>query len=185
MDQLIRKKMETQFSCKEIPKKANINQDILDKFKTNLDTVADFIAYILQFYGEYITPMRIQKLSYYAQAWFLAFFDRPLFEEDFQAWPYGPANYDMYHRFKDCGKNSIPEVDEPPNLPEPVGEHIVNVLNIYAVYTAFGLGKKTHEEKPWQEARGDLPENATCSTIITKEAIKIYYREKYQCCKIF
>jgi len=185
MDQLIRKKLEAEYSTNDIPRKAHIPEDIFDNLRICLYDIADYITYILQDYGEHISPMKLQKLSYYAQAWFLAFFDRPLFVEEFQAWSYGPVHNDMYQKYKELGRKPIPEVVTLPDLPEPIREHVKNVLNVYAVYTAFGLGKKTHEERPWQEARGDLPEDALCSNTITKEAMKIYYREKYQDCRPF
>ena len=36
--------------------------------------------------GDSITHLKLQKLVYYAQAWFLALNDKPLFEEEMQAW---------------------------------------------------------------------------------------------------
>ena len=41
--------------------------------------------------GEAITQLKLQKLVYYADAWFLANFDEPLIKEDFEAWAHGPV----------------------------------------------------------------------------------------------
>lgn len=43
--------------------------------------------------GDSITPLKLQKLIYYAQAWSLALPERayPLFDEDMQAWAHGPV----------------------------------------------------------------------------------------------
>lgn len=39
-----------------------------------------------------ITPKKLQKILYYAQAWFLANEGKPLFENDvFEAWRHGTA----------------------------------------------------------------------------------------------
>ena len=40
-----------------------------------------------------ITQKKLQKMLYYAQAWFLAFNNKKLFEEKIEAWLHGPAIY--------------------------------------------------------------------------------------------
>jgi hypothetical protein len=47
--------------------------------------VADFLLSRSRDAGEILTNLKLQKLLYYAQAWFLALNDRELFAEDFQA----------------------------------------------------------------------------------------------------
>ena len=44
--------------------------------------------------------MKMQKLVYLAHGWHLAIHDRPLISENFEAWPYGPVEEDLYHIFK-------------------------------------------------------------------------------------
>ena len=38
-----------------------------------------------------ITPMKLQKLIYYAHGWLLAFLGTALIKEGVQAWKYGPV----------------------------------------------------------------------------------------------
>jgi uncharacterized phage-associated protein len=38
-----------------------------------------------------MTNMKVQKLLYYSQSLHLALYDEPLFEEEIQAWRYGPV----------------------------------------------------------------------------------------------
>ena len=52
---------------------------------TNIIRVAN---YILQKVGS-TTTMKLEKLVYYCQAWSLAWDDKPLFDEDFEAWANG------------------------------------------------------------------------------------------------
>ena len=61
--------------------------------------------------GEVITHLKLQKLIYYAQAWFLAFFARPLFHDSFEAWQHGPVVRKLYFHYKDFGFNPLPKVD--------------------------------------------------------------------------
>jgi uncharacterized phage-associated protein len=48
--------------------------------------VSDFMLVEGRERGEILTNLKLQKLLYYAQPWHLALNDRPLFDEDFEAW---------------------------------------------------------------------------------------------------
>jgi uncharacterized phage-associated protein len=52
-----------------------------------------------------ISPMKLQKLIYYAHAWHLAFLGQPLIKEEVQAWKFGPVIPDVYFEFKECGNS--------------------------------------------------------------------------------
>ena len=47
-----------------------------------------------------ITPMKLQKLVYCLHGWYLAITGKSAIDGDFEAWPYGPVEEDMYHLFK-------------------------------------------------------------------------------------
>jgi uncharacterized phage-associated protein len=57
--------------------------------------------------GLAITNMAINKLIYFAHAWFLATFQRPLVIQQFEAWQHGPLVQDVYHSFKKYGDRPI------------------------------------------------------------------------------
>lgn len=57
--------------------------------------------------SEYITNLKLQKLLYYAQGYFLAKKDIPLFDEDFLAWEHGPVIRKIYNIYKENGANGI------------------------------------------------------------------------------
>lgn len=58
--------------------------------------------------GVEITPMKLQKLLYFAHGWFLAFNNRPLINEECQAWQFGPVFNSVYHEYKNFGRHRIP-----------------------------------------------------------------------------
>lgn len=47
-----------------------------------------------------ITPLKLQKLCYYAQAWSMVGDDKELFKEDFQALAHVPAKPKLYDLYK-------------------------------------------------------------------------------------
>lgn len=52
-----------------------------------------------------ISNLQLQKIMYYIQYEFLVEFDKPLFEDDFQAWKFGPCIPRIYYMY--CGAGSL------------------------------------------------------------------------------
>ena len=57
--------------------------------------------------GVPIDQMKLQKLMFYGHAWNLAMRGGPLFDQDFEAWPWGPVVRDVYFQTRDCGRSPI------------------------------------------------------------------------------
>lgn len=57
-----------------------------------------------------LTPMKLQKLLYLAQAWHLRVIGEPLLDDHFARWQYGPVIPAMYHEFKSFGARPITRV---------------------------------------------------------------------------
>ena len=55
-----------------------------------------------------ISPMKIQKLLYLAQGFYLVETDLPLMNEVFEAWRFGPVLDTVYHKCKHFGQKGIP-----------------------------------------------------------------------------
>lgn len=51
-------------------------------------------------FEEPISNLKLQKLLYYMQGFHLAYFDTPLFDDDIEAWMYGPVVPCVYNHFK-------------------------------------------------------------------------------------
>ena len=140
-------------------------------------SVFDVAKYILKKQGK-MSTWKLHKLCYYAQAWALAWSDgRPLFEEDFQAWTNGPVCRDLYDLHKGEYLISVDELSTGSidNLTEDETETINTVLDFYGEKTPFWLREQTHDELPWKEVRGGIPENERCEKTISKESIGAYY----------
>jgi uncharacterized phage-associated protein len=50
--------------------------------------------------SEGVTPLKLQKLLYFAQAASLALYDKKLFNENIEAWKYGPVVSVIYGAYK-------------------------------------------------------------------------------------
>jgi len=138
--------------------------------------IADYLLAECRERGELLTNLKLQKLLYYAQAWYLVLRGAPLFNEDFRAWVHGPVLLSQYHRFKDYQWRQITEeICRPDNLPDDVVDHLNEVVDVFGSETAVALELMTHREKPWLDARGNLAAHEAGSTIISKQSMAEYY----------
>lgn len=124
--------------------------------------------------GEAMTHLKVQKLIYYAEAWFLANFDRSLIEEDLQAWTHGPVSPSVYAKYRNKRFDALPP-ERPRALPEGIAEFLGDVYAQYGQFSAKRLEALTHEEDPWRLTRGNLPPEAKCTTPISKLLMRNYY----------
>lgn len=137
-------------------------------------SVYDVAAYVLSKQGK-MSTWKLQKLCYYAQAWHLAWTERPIFEEDFEAWCNGPVCRELYDAHR--GKYMIESLEKGDSaaLSADETDTIDRVLAEYGVLEPYELREQTHREDPWMYARVGLSPEARSDRIITKEAIGEYY----------
>lgn len=135
-----------------------------------------------------ITPLALQKLLYYAQAFYYAIFGEVLFADDCQAWSRGPVFPEVWKKYRDYGFDPI---DRPTDIFENDFAELTTkeIMLLDAVVDTFGkysgevLRDITHNEIPWLEARGNLLPSDRSVTVIKREKIDQYFRnivEQYQ-----
>lgn len=126
--------------------------------------------------GEGISPMKLQKLVYYAHGWYAGNTGEPLIDEAVEAWQYGPVIPSLYHEFKRFGSGVIAckamdfegmELCEvPPPSDSKIQEFLNHIWNSYGRYTGIRLSELTHAEgspwdQTWKESQGlrgvDIP----------------------------
>jgi uncharacterized phage-associated protein len=138
--------------------------------------------------GKGISPMKLQKLVYYAHGWYLGLFGEPLIDETIEAWKYGPVIQPIYHEFKCFGSSDITcaatvfDVDtfdliEPrPEGDEDVLALIKTIWHEYGSFSALKLSSMTHiSNGPWAKAR--VGHEEARSVPIPNESIKQYFEK--------
>ena len=137
--------------------------------------VAEYLVWFSAEHGDPVSNLKLQKLLYYAQAWFLALHDEPLFE----AWVHGPVVPPIYGAYKVNAWQPIPPPVSTPSLPtERVLEHLNEVLQVYGGFSAYQLEQMTHSEEPWIRARAGIPEDAASHAVIEHSWMRDYYRAR-------
>lgn len=116
-----------------------------------------------------VDQMKLQKLLFYAHAWYLAIYNKPLFDTDFEAWPWGPVVRDVYYQTRKYGvsaiKEPIKEIQKTGDnselsdfnfvIPQEVRDHdlknfIKSVWDVHKRYTGVQLSNSTHAPgEPW------------------------------------
>lgn len=124
--------------------------------------------------------MKLQKLCYYSQAWTLAWDEKPLFEEDFQAWANGPVSPVLFAQHRGLfvvSYSDMPSNSSENNLTLDEKENIDKVIAYYGDKDAHWLSELTHQERPWKEARAraNAQPGDYCTEVISKFSMQDYY----------
>jgi uncharacterized phage-associated protein len=101
--------------------------------------------------GDGLSNLKLQKLMYYAQGFYSAIFDQPLFDDAIHAWVHGPVIQDLYHEYKEYGGNRIATSSDfdPSSLNKREFDLLQEIFNVFGQYSAWKLRNMTHEESPW------------------------------------
>ena len=136
--------------------------------------IANYFIWLASETGSFISNLKLQKLVYYTQAWHLAIYGEPLFEEDFQAWIHGPVIPELYQKYESFGWRPI-DVDVTPQLPPATIEFLERVSDEYFSCDGYELERMTHAEAPWNLARVGLPMDVASTVQIEKTWMQEYY----------
>lgn len=144
-----------------------------------MENIRDIANWFLS--RESMPHKKLQKLCYYAQAWYCALYDgSPLFEDEIQAWVHGPVIPGLYVVYAKYNWSKIPNKNiTAPTFNEEVTAVLEAVANTYSPLSGDQLECLTHSEDPWNEARGDLEPWKKCTTPISCASMREYYAEKY------
>ena len=98
-----------------------------------------------------ISNLKLQKLLYFAQGFSFQRLNRPLFNDEIEAWEYGPVINSVYQEFKYFGREPIRQRNTISLLPEEE-RLILDVAREYGKYTGNELINITHEKNtPWDK----------------------------------
>ncbi len=152
--------------------------EIMKKKVTIFDVANFFLKIVDRDSGSTITPLKLQKILYYSQGYYLAKNNKPLFKEDFEAWAHGPANDGIYEKYKIFGFNAIdePSSNEVPKFNDELVDFLYSIWNVFGIYDGKYLENLTHQETPWLEARKGYQPGEKCNVVIKKESMKKFFQ---------
>lgn len=153
----------------------------MEEMEKKFQRIEDVALYILQLLlrdEEEVSAMKLQKICFYAQSWYIAKYNHPLFKHDFQAWKYGPVSPALYEYHAKKATVSLNNTIIPgnvQNIAESDKEFIKAVVSIYGRFTGLQLSELSHSQDPWKNARRGIPEGSPSNNEITVESIRDYF----------
>ena len=137
-----------------------------------------------------VTEKKLQRLMYFAYAWYLVFYNESaneienrLFDEYFESWIHGPVLPALYQDIKEFHGDDIPK-----NYFKKYRERFSTdtlslfgqIKKVYGAYNGNQLESIAHQEDPWIHARKGCSSSEICNNIITDEEIFTYYTKRIE-----
>jgi uncharacterized phage-associated protein len=140
--------------------------------------------------GAVVDQMKLQKLVFYAHAWHLAYNKAPLFENDIEAWPWGPVVRDIYMQTKDYGRAPVTEklygldtsngafnITTPDGAPAALKPFLKSVWDTLKKFNGVQLSNSTHAPgEPWTIIAEKL--GTSSKPLIPNELIQQVFEKK-------
>lgn len=143
-----------------------------------------------------VSPMKLQKLVFFAHGWYLAVADQGLLDEKVEAWDYGPVVPSIYHTFKAYGRNPIDKPGKLYKFPDdlesfefreviprvdPHNEEVLELLGtiweLYSGFSAVQLSNMTHQPgSPWARVKDEAGDRLDKGTDIPERYISEYFK---------
>lgn len=166
------------------------------------DAIANFFIRCADPVAAGLTPMKLQKLVYFAHGWHLAIQDSPLITDDVQAWEYGPVIPRLYQALKEYGDNPVTapiihirikrsadgeltaekheqSIEEYPDAADFCKALLRRIWEVYGRHDAIQLSKMTHEKgSPWDQVRQRFPQYLPQGVAIPNDLIRDYFLRK-------
>lgn len=119
----------------------------------NVIDVCNYIISYCRKKGYEITNLRLQKILYFIQAFFLQEINTPCFENQMEAWDLGPVVPEAYHFFKEFGSKPLSEKKGSTSQDIELDDknRINEVLDCLSKYSTYQLVNITHNQKPWKK----------------------------------
>jgi len=124
-----------------------------------------------------IDTMKLLKMTYIANGYYLAFFETPLFENNIEAWKYGPVIPELYHVIKRHGHGNVKietvELYSENKIQDTDLKFLKVIWDKFKKYGGLELSALTHiEESPWSKTYSETDQ----SKIIETKVIEDYYK---------
>lgn len=118
-----------------------------------------------------VSNLRLQKLLFLVQAYFLIVKSIPCFLDKIEAWSFGPVVPAVYREFSRYGACDICLRDACGYRLVPEDEKLVcAVVDHFEDFSTTGLVQLTINQMPWEAAY-----YSDCDKVITAEAIREYF----------
>ena len=138
-----------------------------------MEIKAENVARFFYDKNDKLTDKQIQKLTYYAYAWYYTKYQTRLFDESPQAWIHGPVFMSLYKTLENDELIYANTVCIKEN--ENVSALLEIIYRVYGKLSGTQLERLTHSEEPWKKARRGFNPTDKSREKIKDEDILAYY----------
>ena len=164
----------------------------------NIKDVARYVGLSLLSKGYSVSPLKLQKMLYYTQAWYMVLYGREntLFSDVPEAWVNGPVYPSVYQEYRDKVPGmydhlkpvhfdsadilaDIQQLFLSMSLSVDEVETLDSIITLYGAKTQNQLILLTHSEQPWVEAREGLAPYVRSDRKILLDTMYGYYKARH------
>ena len=152
--------------------------------------VANAILDVADANGLTLSNLPLNKIIYFAHAWYLAQYGEPLVESAFEAWQHGPVHPQVYRQLRSHGDKPVHkrltridfdtgrDVTVESKLSVQEYNHIEQMTKFYGTKSAYWLVQKTHEPgAPWDQIWTASEQQPMPGMVIPDSITESYYRD--------
>jgi len=142
-------------------------------------------------HGREVSIMTLLKLLYFAHAWHIVKYGRPLIAQPFEAWKGGPVSRVVYEQYKGYGSRRIDKlamvfdpiscrfVAAKCNFSSDTAKLLHDIFRYYSHYHPFKLSDLTHEPGgPWDVVWRRAEKHAVPGMVIPNDLIKDWFERR-------
>ena len=161
-----------------------------------IQEIAKYIGLACIIKGLSISPLKLQKLLYYVQAWYMVFYGKgnAPFADKPQVWVNGPVYPEVYLAYKGKTANMCDHLkasDFCEGEPEVAMRELTGILDgldfelLESIILLYGSKSQndliflTHSERPWAEAREGLRPFDRSNKELSLEIMYEYYKARH------
>ena len=136
-------------------------------------TIADYVIAYYEKTDWVVSNLKLQKVLYFLQAQYLVSCNKKLFDDEIEAWGFGPVVPSVYHEYKIFGSASIPGFNKKmPRIAKEdaviINEMLEHLRNMSSTY----LTQLTIRQTPWIRNYSSY-----CTRTIPAIEIRDYFKE--------
>jgi uncharacterized phage-associated protein len=136
--------------------------------------IARYVVFYCHKYRYPISNLKLQKILYFIQAYFLVKANKPCFSDVIEAWDYCPIVPSVFEEYKIFGSLNIPCTDDGSEfryIKDDDYDLLNRILSEVSKNTESQLTYITRNQLPWINARKSVTNR------ITNKAIADYFKE--------
>ena len=113
--------------------------------------IADYLVQASLLKQQKIGRMKLHLLLYYAQGWYLALYESPLFRSPLHKRGFGPVSPTVHEAFQqfDAKPITAPVSPHRPPLPEQIQSFLMDIHQFYGHFTGPALANMVKQEAPF------------------------------------